>query len=98
MSGRDDQAVLNDLAGILGRFHGREYPDPITRQTRFFADLGMSSIDAVVLGETLETFYGRKLPFHELLADLGRRQAEDLEVGDLVDFLAPHLSAPPPEG
>ena len=30
---------------------------------------GLASIDAVVLGETLESRYGRKLPFHELMAE-----------------------------
>jgi acyl carrier protein len=98
MRGRTPQQILDDLAGILHDFHGREYSGPIGRQTRFFGDLGLASIDAVVLAEALERLYGEKLPFGQLLADLGRRQAEDLELGELVDFLHTHLNAPTGEG
>jgi acyl carrier protein len=56
-------------------------------ETRFFADLGLASIDAVVLGETLEGLYGRPLPFGELMAELGRRTDRDLQIGELVAFL-----------
>ncbi|MFO0881125.1 MAG: acyl carrier protein [Gemmataceae bacterium] len=83
--------IQAELAELLANFQGREYSDPIERETRFFADLGFASIDAVVLGETLEKRFGRKLPFSELLAGLAAEQAEDLEVGVLVDFLAQHL-------
>lgn len=85
--------LLADLAAILADFQGREYSDVIDRKTRFFGDLGFASIDAVVLGEALEKRYGRRLPFNQLLAELGQRQAEDLEVGELVDFLVRHLQA-----
>jgi acyl carrier protein len=83
--------ILADLADLLRDFQGREYSDVIGRRTRFFGDLGFASIDAVVLGEALEKRYGRKLPFNQLLAELGQRQAEDLEVGELADFLSRHL-------
>lgn len=86
--------ILADLAAVLRDFNGREYSGPITRGTRFFGELGFASIDAVVLGEVLEKRYGRAFPFHELLSDLGRRQAEDLEIGELVDFLHVHLNRP----
>ena len=83
--------LVADLALLLRDFQGREYSDAITRSTRFFADLGFASIDAVVLGETLEKRHGRKLPFNQLLAELGQRQAEDFTVGELADFLTRHL-------
>ena len=89
----NEQTILDDLARLLSDFQGREYSGTIDRGTRFFADLDFASIDAVVLGETLEQRYGRKLPFHELLAELGQRQQDDFQVGDLVDFLARHLGA-----
>lgn len=84
--------ILADLAEILGNFHGREYLGTIDRDTRFFADMGLASIDAVVLGETLENRYGCKLPFGELMADLGQRADRDLRMGELVDFLQQHLN------
>jgi len=87
MSAPSEQEILAVLTRILGNFHGREYSDPIGPETRFFADLGLASIDAVVLGETLEHHYGRKLPFGDLMAELGQRQDRDLRIGELADFL-----------
>jgi acyl carrier protein len=83
--------VLADLARVFSDFQGREYSGPIDRSTRFFADLGLASIDAVVLGETLQERYRRPLPFGDLMADLGRRADRDLTVGELAAFLARHI-------
>jgi acyl carrier protein len=91
MTARTEQQIMNDLAGILRNFHGREYYGLISPQTRFTADLGLASIDAVVLGETIEEHYGRKIPFNEFMADLGRRAVKDIELGELVRFLHRHL-------
>jgi acyl carrier protein len=79
--------ILDDVAAILGDFGGRGYSGTIGPETRFFADLGLASIDAVVLGETLAAHYGRPLPFGELMADLGRRAERDMTVGEVVEFL-----------
>jgi acyl carrier protein len=87
------EQILHDLADLLRDFNGREYSGPIGPHTLFFGDLGMVSIDAVVLAETLEQGYGRKFPFNDFLADLGRRGVEDLEVGELARFLSRHLGA-----
>jgi acyl carrier protein len=86
------QSVFDDLVCILRKIPGREYFGEIDRRTRFFDDLEMVSIDAVVLGEKLEQRYGFRFPFNELLADLRNRQVEDLEVGELADFIHFHLS------
>ena len=86
-----ESEILADLARILADFEGREYSGPIGRETRFFADLGLASIDAVVLGERLQERYARPLPFGELMAAMGRREDRDLAIGDLADFLARHL-------
>jgi acyl carrier protein len=85
--------LMSDLAGILRNFNGREYSGDIGPDTCFFGDLGLASIDAVVLGETLEDHYGRKVPFHLFMADLGRRSARDVRLGELVAFLHQHLNA-----
>lgn len=84
------QELVDELAGLLKDFGGREYSGPIGPATRFFADLGFSSIDAVVLAETLEQRYERKFPFHEFLEELRRRQATDIEIGELASFLERH--------
>ena len=83
--------ILADVAHILSDFQGREYSGTIDRETRFFADLGLASIDAVVLGEMLQEHYGRPLPFGDLMGDLGRRADRDLSIGELVGFLARNL-------
>lgn len=88
---RSRALILADLGRLLGNFQGREYSDEIGPETRFFADLGLASIDAVVLGEKLQSHYGRPLPFGDLMADLGRRSDRDLSVGELVEFLHLHL-------
>jgi acyl carrier protein len=92
MMRRSAQSILDDLALVLRDFDGRGYSGTIDRDTCFFADLGLTSIDAVVLGEKLESFYGHKFPFHQLLAELGASGADDLELGVLVDFLLDHLN------
>ncbi|WP_169975807.1 acyl carrier protein [Tautonia rosea] len=84
--------ILDDLARILSDFQGREYSDAIGPETRFFADLGLASIDAVVLGETLQAHYRRPLPFGDLMGELGQRENRDLSMGELAAFLARHLN------
>jgi acyl carrier protein len=90
---RTNEQIMSDVAEVLRNFHGREYSDEIGPETLFFGDLGLASIDAVVLGETLEEHYGRKLPFHLFMADLGRRTVRDIPIGELVAFLHQHLNA-----
>lgn len=92
MTPRTRAQVLDDLAGLLRDFDGREYSGDIGPRTRFFTDLGFGSIDAVVLGERVEELYGRKFPFNQFLAELGRRGARDLEIGELAAFLERELS------
>ena len=64
---------------------------PIDPATRCFADLGLGSIDVVVLGEAIQRGSGRRVPFHQLLAELGLRDQRDLEIGELIAFLQRHL-------
>lgn len=87
-----DEAILADLIGIIKGLTDWEYSGTITRETRFFADLGFESIDAVVLGEAIEGHYRRRFPYAEFLASLGERNAKDLQVGEMIDFLRPHLN------
>jgi acyl carrier protein len=87
MSAPDETEILVDLSRIVGERLGRDVSEGLGRETRFFADLGLASIDAVVLGEALQEHYGKPLPFGTLLAELGRRAERDLAIGELVDFL-----------
>jgi acyl carrier protein len=86
-----DAALLAELRGLLRDALGVDPVQPIAPETRFFADLGLASIDAVVLGEAIQAHYSRPVPFDRLMADLGSRQERDLSISDLIEFLKLHL-------
>lgn len=96
MPTRNATEIVGDLAELLANFQGREYSDEITADTLFFGDLGFASIDAVVLGEQLQEFYGQKLPFNQFLADCAERNMQDVCLGELAAFLADHFQRPLP--
>jgi acyl carrier protein len=83
--------ILGDVIAVLERDLGVQSSSAITENTRFFADLGLASIDAVVLSERIQEHYGRSLPFYELMAEMGRKTERDLSIGELVAFLAAKL-------
>ena len=89
---RSAEQLYADLATIVTTaFPDRDVSVAIGPDTRVFADIGLASIELVVLGERLEQFYGRKLPYGPFLAGLRNRGAEDLELGELVAFLQAHV-------
>jgi len=83
--------ILDDVIAVLERDLGVQSSTAITEETCFFADLGLASIDAVVLSERLQEHYGRSLPFNDLMAEMGRKTERDLSIGELVGFLAANL-------
>lgn len=92
MTARGPDQFLNDLSAVMRQaFPDRDYSGPVDANTRVFADLGLASIEVVVLAEKLEAFYGRKLPFGPFLNGLRTSGAEDLELGALVAFLQQHI-------
>jgi acyl carrier protein len=91
MPSRSD--ILQEIAEILERDLGVQYAHAINEETRFFADLGLASIDAVVLSERLREHYRQPLPFDILMAEIGRRTDRDLSIGELIAFLASNLRA-----
>jgi acyl carrier protein len=91
------EAIMADMVGIMREMTDWDYSEEITDETRFFADLGFESIDAVVFGESIEAHYRRRFPYADFLRELGEREQRDLRVGELVDFLHRHLNSPAPE-
>ncbi|MGO9601749.1 MAG: acyl carrier protein [Isosphaeraceae bacterium] len=89
-----DSELLVELKRLFRDALGVDPIVPIDRETRFFADLGLASIDAVVLGEAIGQHFERLIPFPELMADLGRREQRDLTIGELLDFLLIHVGQP----
>jgi acyl carrier protein len=86
------EEILHDLRTVVRRtFPDRDFPEDVDGSTRAFADLGLASIDLVVLAEKFEGYYSRRLPFGVFLKDLRDRGADDVELGDLVAFLQKHV-------
>jgi acyl carrier protein len=87
------ERIYRDLGEIMANtFPDRDIPVSVGSGTRVFNDLGFASIDLIVLGERLEQFYGRRLPFGPFLANLRNRGADDLELGELVSFLLQYIN------
>jgi acyl carrier protein len=87
-----DPTVLADVLALMSQLAGDwEYSGSITPDTYMLRDLGMESLDLVVLGTTLQQRYGR-MPFAEYLAEIGERPVEerDITVGDLVVYVSTH--------
>ncbi|MBN9523077.1 acyl carrier protein [bacterium] len=84
--------ILADLAAVVRRaFPDRDFPDAVSDDTRVIGDLGLASIDVVVLAEQLGNHYGKPLPFGAFLKGLRERGADDITLGELVRFLQAHV-------
>ncbi len=70
-----------------------DYDEEITGATWLFSDLGFQSLDAVVLGNTLQERFGRPIPFADLLVAIGQRPVNDVTVDEWVDFTTKSLQA-----
>jgi acyl carrier protein len=87
-----DHQLLGEVLELMQQLAGDwEYSGAIGPQTYLLRDLGMESLDLVVLGTSLQQRYGR-LPFTEYLAEIGQRPVEerDVTVGELVAFVTAH--------
>ena len=84
--------VLTDVLELMNELAGDwEYSDTITPGTYLLGDLGLESLDLVVIGTEIQQRYGR-LPFVEYLAEIGQRpvQQRDVSVSELVAFVCRH--------
>jgi acyl carrier protein len=68
-----------------------DYSRPVGPESLLFTELGLESLDAVVLGTTIQEHFQKQLPFAELLAEIGREQ-RDLSIEELVDFVDRNLN------
>jgi acyl carrier protein len=87
-----DPDVLDGVLEMLSELSGDwEYDGDITPDTSFLSDLGLESLDIVVLGTLIQQRYGR-LPFAEYLEELGQRPVEerDVTVAEVVAFVCEH--------
>jgi acyl carrier protein len=96
---RIDPDVLQGVLELLDELAGDwEYDGAIGLDTRFIADLGVESLEIVVLGSLLQQRYGT-LPFARFLEEIGERPVDqrDLSVRELVEFVCEHRAPAPAE-
>lgn len=87
-----DRQVLESILALLEELKGDwEYGGEIGSGTRFIADLGLESLEIVVLATMIQQEYGR-LPFPAFFDEIGRRPVEDRDVtvAELVTFVCEH--------
>jgi acyl carrier protein len=87
-----DPRILAEVRELVEELAGDwEYDGEIGPDTRFLADMGLESLDLVVLGTEIQQRYGR-LPFSEYLAEIGERPVEqrDVTIAELVAFVSEH--------
>jgi acyl carrier protein len=90
-----DPQVLSGVLAMLEELKGDwEYEGEISAPTRFVADLGLESLEIVVLSTMIQQQYG-KLPFPAFFDAIGARpEAErDITVAELVGFVCSNRRA-----
>ena len=68
-----------------------DYANAITSGSLLFTELGMESLDVVVLGTAIQEHYQFQMPFAEFLAELGRER-RDVSIAELAAFVDKHLN------
>jgi acyl carrier protein len=87
-----DPEVMGAIFALLNELkEDWEYEDEIEPDTRFIADLGLESLDIVVLSTMIQQRFGR-LPFPEYFEEVGGRPVDerDVTVADLTRFVSLH--------
>lgn len=91
--------VLEGILALLREAQGDwENDTEIGPDTRFVADLGLESLEIVVLSTMVQQQYG-KLPFPQFFDEIGQRPVEerDMSVADVARFVCEHRQPNPLE-
>ena len=94
-----DPQVMQGILALLDEASGDwEHAGEIGPQTRFVADLGLESLEIVVLSTMVQQRYGR-LPFPQFFEEIGQRPIDerDLSVSELAMFVCEHRQPSPLE-
>jgi acyl carrier protein len=73
-----------------------DYSDPIGADTLLFSEMGLDSLDLVVLGTGMQEHYNQQMPFAEFLAAIGERGQRDVSISELVDFIDAQVNSQTP--
>jgi acyl carrier protein len=87
-----DPQVMEGILELLSEAQGDwEYEGEIGPDTRFVAELGLESLEIVVLSTMVQQRYGR-LPFPQFFDEIGQRPVDqrDLSVAELAAFVCEH--------
>jgi acyl carrier protein len=88
------ETVLADVIAILKGLMGDwEFEGELREDSLLLEELGLESIDAVVLGTSIQEKYQRTLPFPQFLIELREREQRDFTIGELVDFVTRALNS-----
>ena len=69
-----------------------EYTRPMAPGSLLFTELGLESLDAVVLCTAIQEHYHQPMPFSELFAELGE-QRRDLSIAGLAEYVHRHMKS-----
>jgi acyl carrier protein len=87
------EAIQNYVLETLGELsQDWDYSRPVGPESLLFSELGLESLDVVVLGTTIQEHYQKQMPFAELLGEIGQRDRKDLSIRELVDFVYAHTN------
>ena len=90
------QEVLVNFVEFLSRLADDwEYSGEITEETYLLADMGLASLDVVILANAVQEHYGKVFPFPEFFAEIGQGELRDVSVAEWVDFIYGHLYTEP---
>jgi acyl carrier protein len=84
-----EEATLANVRAIIAEVIGEEYVAEIEieRETLFYADLEIESIEFVALGEALQDLYGDRIDFPAWIAGMEVDAIIAMSVGQLVDLI-----------
>lgn len=91
MSISRDQVLADTLELLDRQSEDWEYSGEITEDTDFLSDMGLQSLDVVILANAIQERYATVMPFADFFAELEGRERQDLSVREWVDFVYRHL-------
>jgi acyl carrier protein len=87
------ESIQEDVMELLAELADDwEYEGTITEETKLLGDMGLESLDIVVLATSLQQRYDQDLPFSEFFAEIGQRATPDVTVREWTDFMVQHLN------